>query len=61
LCHPEKQDPGRVGSVYLKEMKGAAIVSAHPEMANFPDTGVALKILSSEYQPYACGKIFQAP
>ncbi|XPS82018.1 uncharacterized protein Dvar_00360 [Desulfosarcina variabilis str. Montpellier] len=30
--------------------------SAHPEMANLPDIGVARKILSSEYQPYACGK-----
>jgi hypothetical protein len=34
---------------------------AHPEMANFPDISVARKILSSAYQPYACGKIFHAP
>jgi hypothetical protein len=27
--------------------------SAHPEMTNLPDIGVARKILSSEYQPYA--------
>jgi hypothetical protein len=33
--------------------------SAHPEMANFPDIFVARKILSSEDQPYACGKIFR--
>ncbi|WP_419658967.1 uncharacterized protein Dvar_78360 [Desulfosarcina variabilis str. Montpellier] len=32
--------------------------SPHPEMANLPDIGVARKILSSEYQLYACGKIF---
>ncbi len=37
------------------------LFSAHPEMANLPDLGVARKILSSEYQPYACGKIFRAP
>jgi hypothetical protein len=37
------------------------INSIHPEMTNFPDIGVARKILSSEYQPYACGKIFRAP
>ena len=30
-------------------------------MANLPDTCVALKILSSKYQIYACGKIFRAP
>jgi hypothetical protein len=30
-------------------------------MANSPDIRVAFKILSSEYQPYACGKIFRAP
>jgi hypothetical protein len=30
-------------------------------MANLPDIFVARKILSSEYQPYACGKIFRAP
>jgi glucose-1-phosphate adenylyltransferase len=34
---------------------------AHPEMANLPDIFVALKINSSEYQPYACGLIFRAP
>jgi hypothetical protein len=33
---------------------------AHPEMANLPDIGVARKIESSEYQPYACGSIFRA-
>jgi hypothetical protein len=32
-----------------------AITSAHPQMANLPDIGVARKILSSEYPPYACG------
>ncbi|WP_218188137.1 hypothetical protein, partial [Desulfosarcina cetonica] len=31
-----------------------------PEMANLPDILVP-RILSSEYQPYACGKIFRAP
>jgi len=30
-------------------------------MANLPDICVALKIYASEYQPYACGKIFHAP
>jgi hypothetical protein len=35
--------------------------SAHPQMANFPDICVNRKILSSEYQPYACGKIFRKP
>jgi hypothetical protein len=39
----------------------AASDSAHPEMANLPDIGVARKILSSKYQPYVSGKIFQAP
>jgi len=29
------------------------LVSVHPKMANLPDIFVALKILSSEYQPYA--------
>jgi hypothetical protein len=36
-------------------------ISAHPEMANLPDICVVRKILSSEYQPYACGKIFRTP
>jgi hypothetical protein len=35
--------------------------SIHPEMTNLPDIGVARKISSSEYQPYASGKIFRAP
>jgi hypothetical protein len=35
--------------------------SAHPEMTNLPDIGVARKILSSKYQLYVCGKIFRAP
>jgi hypothetical protein len=30
-------------------------------MANLPDIGVARKILSSEYQLYASGKIFRTP
>jgi len=30
-------------------------------MANSPDIFVARKILSSEYKPYASGKIFRAP
>jgi len=34
---------------------------AHPQMANLPDICVLLKILSSEYQLYACGKIFRTP
>jgi hypothetical protein len=33
---------------------------AHPEMANLPDIFVARKILSTKYQPYVSGKIFQA-
>jgi hypothetical protein len=39
----------------------AVLSSAHPEMTHLPDIGVARKILSSEYQQYACGKIFRAP
>ncbi|PIE67899.1 MAG: PemK family transcriptional regulator [Deltaproteobacteria bacterium] len=35
--------------------------SAHPEMPNLPDIYVARKMLSSEYQPYACGNILRAP
>jgi len=30
-------------------------------MANLPDICVPLKILSSEYRRYACGKIFRTP
>ncbi|VTR67116.1 hypothetical protein DESC_590031 [Desulfosarcina cetonica] len=30
-------------------------------MANLHDIHVPRKILSSKYQPYACGKIFRAP
>jgi hypothetical protein len=30
-------------------------------MADLPDIGVARKILFSEYQPDACGKIIRAP
>jgi hypothetical protein len=37
------------------------LFSAYPEMANLPDIGVAQKIESSEYQPYASGSIFCAP
>jgi hypothetical protein len=37
------------------------LLSVHPEMANLPDIGVVRKILSSEYHPYACGKIFRTP
>ncbi|BBO78760.1 hypothetical protein DSCW_61770 [Desulfosarcina widdelii] len=37
------------------------LIRIHPEMANLPDIFVARKILSSEYQPYACGKISRAP
>jgi len=36
-------------------------VSAHPQMANLPDIYVLLKIFSSEYRLYACGKIFRTP
>jgi len=43
---------------YLIALK---LSSAHPQMANLPDICVLLKILSSEYQPYACGKIFRTP
>ncbi len=35
--------------------------SAHPETVFLPDLGVMLKILSSEYQLYACGNIFRRP
>ena len=37
------------------------IVSAHPKRVILPDLCVMLKILSSEYQLYACGKIFRMP
>jgi hypothetical protein len=30
-------------------------------MASLPDIGIAQKIESSEYQPYASGSIFSAP
>jgi len=36
-------------------------ISAHQETVFLPDICVMLKILSSEYQPYACGKIFRTP
>jgi len=35
--------------------------SAHPETVFLPDLYVMLKILSLEYQLYACGKIFRRP
>ena len=35
--------------------------SAHPETVFLPDLCVMLKILSSEYQLYAWGKIFRRP
>jgi len=38
-----------------------SIDSAHPETVFLPDLCVMLKILSSEYQLYACGKIFCRP
>ena len=38
-----------------------ALFSAHPETVFLPDLCVMLKILSSEYQLYACGKIFRRP
>jgi len=37
------------------------LISAHPETVFLPDLFVMLKILSSEYQLYACGKIFRRP
>ena len=39
----------------------AKIISAHPETVISPDVFVMLKILSSEYQPYAGSKIFRMP
>jgi len=33
----------------------------HPETVFLPELWVMLKILSSEYQLYACGKIFRMP
>jgi len=36
-------------------------ISAHPETVILPDICVILKILSSEYQLYACGKMFRMP
>jgi len=37
------------------------LTSAHPQMDNLLDICVPLKILSSEYQLYAYGKIFRTP
>ena len=37
------------------------LFSTHPLMANLTDICVMRKILSSEYQLYACGKIFRKP
>jgi hypothetical protein len=39
----------------------AAIKGASCKMIFSPKLFVMLKILSSEYQPYACGKIFRMP
>jgi hypothetical protein len=40
---------------------GITAISAHPYMSDLPDIGVARKMDSSEYRPYACGSIFRAP
>jgi len=40
-------------------MQSLKAVSVHPETVFLPDFCVMLKILSSEYQLYACGKIFR--
>ena len=37
------------------------LLGAHPYALISPDVCVGLKILSSEYQRYACGKIFRLP
>ncbi|WP_319406026.1 hypothetical protein [uncultured Desulfosarcina sp.] len=37
------------------------IGSVYPETVFLPDICVMLKILSSEYQLYACGKIYRMP
>ena len=37
------------------------IISSHPKTAILTDIFVMLKILSSEYRLYACGKIFRMP
>jgi hypothetical protein len=42
-------------------LKLAIINSSHPKTALLTDIFVMLKILSSEYQLYACGKIFRMP
>jgi hypothetical protein len=39
----------------------AFITSARPETVFLPNFGVMLKILSSEYHLYACGKMFRMP
>jgi hypothetical protein len=41
--------------------KAIILFSVHPETVISPDICVILKILSSEYQLYACGKIFRMP
>jgi hypothetical protein len=48
------------GGLACEEARRHFLSIAHPEMANLPDIGVTRKILSSEYQQYACGKIFRA-
>jgi hypothetical protein len=49
------------GEAFTAGVDTHEIDSAHPEMTHSPDIFVARKILSSKYQPYACGKIFRAP
>jgi hypothetical protein len=39
----------------------SCLTSSHPKTALLTDIFVMLKILSSEYRLYACGKIFRTP
>jgi hypothetical protein len=61
----EASSPGRHTTKQLSCQEIGArliiVIRAHPQMANLPDIRVTLKILSSEYQPYACGKISRKP
>jgi len=59
-------DIGVLASVFLASVVpmapfSALLDGARPQMTNLHDIGVARKIESSEYQPYACDSIFRAP
>jgi len=63
LVEPISVDAFKVVTHYRANLYGIValferllvLLSAHPQMSNCPDIGVARKISSSEYQLYACG------